>query len=130
MMQMASNFVPSNVETGCKKTWLIHWMGSWVSLTSFLRKWYAYHGSRFDQRNGATTSNIDDPPHPRWHRNQAASTVTTQNLRLITTKTQIATCMSHSSKPRPKPPLAPPLSQSWPKAIAYLNQSVGDERDN
>ena len=95
---------------------LICWMNSWVSLTSFIRKWYAYHGFGFDQRNGATTSNTDDPPHPQWHHNQAASTITTQNLRLATTKTQIATYTSCSSKPRPKSVMLL-LHNSKPKPI-------------
>ena len=48
------------------------------------------------------------------------STVTTQNLRSTTTKTQIATYTSHFSKPRPK--LVMLLHKSKPKPIDWLRR--------
>ena len=48
------------------------------------------------------------------------STVTTQNLKSITTKTQIATYMSRSSKPRPKSVIL--LHKSKPKPIDWLHR--------
>ena len=54
--------------------------------------------------------------HPQHHDLMLMSIVTTQNLRSTTTKTQIATYMSHSSKPIPKSVMLL-LHKSKPKPI-------------
>ena len=54
--------------------------------------------------------------HPQHHDPKLMSTVTTQNLRSTTTKTQIATYKSRSSKPRPKSVMLL-LHKSKPKPI-------------
>ena len=57
--------------------------------------------------------------HPQHHNPTLMSTVTTQNLRLTTTKTQITTYTSRSSKPRPKSVMLL-LHKSNPKPIDWL----------
>ena len=59
--------------------------------------------------------------HPQHHDPTRMSIVTTQNLRSTTTKTQIVTYTSRSSKPRPKSVMLL-LHKSKPKPIDYLHR--------
>ena len=59
--------------------------------------------------------------HPQHHDPTLMSTVTTQNLRSTTTKTQIATSISRYSKPRPKSVMLL-LHKSKPKPIDWLRR--------
>ena len=64
--------------------------------------------------------------HPQHHDPTLMSTMTTQNLRSTTTKTQIVTYTSHSLKPRPKSIMLL-LHKSNPKPIDWLRRrQIGD----